>query len=105
MSSHSYEQATSYGRPLGHSPKYKRTCLKKVLFPCHNVAAHSRFSCSGLSNIHDDNLVTYIKTYIYMQLQDIILHTESPKEKQIMQIMQIYSYTDQLEMNNKLFKD
>ena len=55
--SHSYEQATSYGRPLGHSPKwhfvYKCTSYELPLalkghFSCvTRVAAHSRFYCTA----------------------------------------------------------
>ena len=55
MSSHSYEQPTSYERPLGHSQKwhflYKWTSYEqppalKGHFSCvTRVAAHSRFNC------------------------------------------------------------
>ena len=56
MSSHSYEQPISYGRPLGHSPKwhfvYKYTSdvqppAIKGHFSCvARVTAHSRFYCN-----------------------------------------------------------
>ena len=55
MSSHSYEQPTSYGRPLGHSPKchwvykctsYEQTPVLKGHIACvARVAAHRRFYC------------------------------------------------------------
>ena len=55
MSSHSYEQPTSYGRPLGHSPNwhfvYKCTsheqppAFKGHIICVARVAAHSRFYC------------------------------------------------------------
>ena len=35
MSSHSYEQPTSYGRPLGHSPKW-----------------HSVYKCTSYEHLH-----------------------------------------------------
>ena len=56
MSSHSYEQLTSYGRPLGHSLKchfaykctsYEQPTASKGHISCvARVAAHSRFHCT-----------------------------------------------------------
>ena len=51
MSSHFYEQPTSYGRPLGHSPK--KLINELVGEICHHLPGNHMHSTDGCTDVHN----------------------------------------------------